>query len=427
MRAAGERAGGLFVRGARTTVAGVLLVVLGAGGALVLRSPDESIVVVPPTVLTAPVESRVLQSEVTGTGVITPAGTVTVRVTPPEGTSAVVTGAPIVAGAPVPWCRPVVEVSGRPVIVLRGSVPGYRDLTVGDSGSDVRQLQSALRACGYRIAVDGELGAATAAAVASLYRDAGFVAVTASADGLGPAGGGAVATPVGAQDATVPASRVVAGPGAEAPAAEESDSHAGDPARPPVPVPTPRAQPAIVLPRAEVVYLPDDARAGTVGGVGSSVEDVPAATLVLGGESLAVNLSATQRAEVSEGLPVELAADGWAVTVPLPALPDVATTDESGLPTYPVLVPLGPTAPTGATGQVGTFRVLVGSPEPYPLVVPVSALHQETDGRTVLRRPTASGEARVVVRVVAAAGGYSAVDVLDGSDLGAGDEVVIGG
>ena len=63
-------------------------------------------------------------------------------------------------------------VSGRPVFVLQGATPMYRDLGPGDSGEDVRQLERALVRFGYRAGeVDGRYDAATAAAVARMYRD----------------------------------------------------------------------------------------------------------------------------------------------------------------------------------------------------------------------------------------------------------------
>ena len=61
--------------------------------------------------------------------------------------------------------------SGRPVFVLRGSVPAYRDLGPGIAGDDVRQLEQALARMGFAPgAVDGVYDQQTAAAVARWYR-----------------------------------------------------------------------------------------------------------------------------------------------------------------------------------------------------------------------------------------------------------------
>ena len=60
---------------------------------------------------------------------------------------------------------------------------GSRVLTIGEHGSDVRDLQLLLRARGYRIAADGSFGPATLAAVKSFQRSRHL-----AADGLvGPA------------------------------------------------------------------------------------------------------------------------------------------------------------------------------------------------------------------------------------------------
>ncbi len=47
----------------------------------------------------------------------------------------------------------VLELSGRPVFVLAGTTPSYRDLAVGGTGDDVAQLQRGLAALGSAAAV----------------------------------------------------------------------------------------------------------------------------------------------------------------------------------------------------------------------------------------------------------------------------------
>ncbi|KOV73662.1 Tat pathway signal protein [Streptomyces sp. AS58] len=69
----------------------------------------------------------------------------------------------------------LMQVSGRPVFVLRGSVPMYRSLGPGGSGDDVRQLQSALRRIGHDPgAVSGNYREGTAAAVGRWYESKGY-------------------------------------------------------------------------------------------------------------------------------------------------------------------------------------------------------------------------------------------------------------
>lgn len=69
----------------------------------------------------------------------------------------------------------VVEVVGRPVFLLAGEIPMYRDLRPGASGDDVRQLEEALDRMGFFEGTpDGSWGEETGAAVASWYEAAGY-------------------------------------------------------------------------------------------------------------------------------------------------------------------------------------------------------------------------------------------------------------
>jgi peptidoglycan hydrolase-like protein with peptidoglycan-binding domain len=66
------------------------------------------------------------------------------------------------------------RVDGRPVFVLPGAIPMHRDLTRGDVGPDVRQLEEALARFGFSPGrVDGRYDAATGAAVSAFYLDRG--------------------------------------------------------------------------------------------------------------------------------------------------------------------------------------------------------------------------------------------------------------
>lgn len=62
-------------------------------------------------------------------------------------------------------CSSPLAVNDRPIVVLAGSVPLFRDLAPGAQGSDVAQLQKGLRGCGRRITDStGVLGPSTLAA-----------------------------------------------------------------------------------------------------------------------------------------------------------------------------------------------------------------------------------------------------------------------
>jgi peptidoglycan hydrolase-like protein with peptidoglycan-binding domain len=65
--------------------------------------------------------------------------------------------------------------SGRPVFVMQGEVPAYRDLAPGISGDDVRQLESGLTRLGFDPGpIDGTYDQQTSAAAANWYASAGF-------------------------------------------------------------------------------------------------------------------------------------------------------------------------------------------------------------------------------------------------------------
>ncbi|MEV6158422.1 peptidoglycan-binding protein [Nonomuraea sp. NPDC052129] len=68
------------------------------------------------------------------------------------------------------------EVNGRPVFALRGSVPMHRTIGPGTEGKDVKQLQKALRRLGYGGRTSGVFDQATIAAVTRMYKKKGYEA-----------------------------------------------------------------------------------------------------------------------------------------------------------------------------------------------------------------------------------------------------------
>ncbi len=79
------------------------------------------------------------------------------------------------AGADLDEGDVVVEVVGRPVMLLVGEIPMYRDLRPGSSGDDVAQLEEALARMGFLDATpDQTWDEATGAAVSAWYEQAGY-------------------------------------------------------------------------------------------------------------------------------------------------------------------------------------------------------------------------------------------------------------
>ncbi len=75
----------------------------------------------------------------------------------------------------------VLEISGRPVWVMPGQLPPYRDLVPGDSGPDVAQFNQALASLGYDAAGD-VFDRRMADAVTDLYQSAGYELPTVGED-----------------------------------------------------------------------------------------------------------------------------------------------------------------------------------------------------------------------------------------------------
>lgn len=68
-------------------------------------------------------------------------------------------------------------VSGRPVIALNGTLPMYRQIKVGDSGDDVRQIEAALARLGFNPgAQDGVADQTFMSAIAAMYAARGHTA-----------------------------------------------------------------------------------------------------------------------------------------------------------------------------------------------------------------------------------------------------------
>lgn len=131
----------------------------------------------PPSVITAPVERRVVSSGMVTRGTVGSLSTINAVPTQhPSGVAeALVTKLPAKAGTTLKPGDVVMEISGRPVFYLPGRIPAYRDLQPGATGPDVTQLQQALTAAGFSDDDEsGHYGPDTATAVAALFTSHGY-------------------------------------------------------------------------------------------------------------------------------------------------------------------------------------------------------------------------------------------------------------
>ncbi|MFC0110213.1 peptidoglycan-binding protein [Kibdelosporangium aridum] len=170
-----------YITAAAVTVA---IVAMAAGSQI--RSPDEvarSRQAPEPSLITAPVERKVLNSTVvirgdvrlsSSTEVLADSGIGPATGSGEAGTP-VVTGRVPAEGTELNEGGVAVEVSGRPVLLLRGDLPMYRSLRPGHRGADVRQLEAALARLGHSPGtVDDLYDNATAQAVSAWYKASGY-------------------------------------------------------------------------------------------------------------------------------------------------------------------------------------------------------------------------------------------------------------
>ncbi|MGH3204368.1 MAG: peptidoglycan-binding protein [Streptosporangiaceae bacterium] len=177
-----------------------LLAIGGLIGSSFVKSPQQiaaDTAAPPATVTTAKVVSQILTSSVQMRGVVYPATQYDVYPSAPEsdaaatGTGSVaggsatgggspgavyISGLDVAAGQTVSNGEKLAEIDGEPLFALAGRVPAWRDITAGESGPDVAELQKALAALGYYQGGDtpGGFGTATQDAVSLYYEHLGY-------------------------------------------------------------------------------------------------------------------------------------------------------------------------------------------------------------------------------------------------------------
>jgi len=144
-----------------------------------IQSPAEAAArTAPPTPspILVPVEARVLTANVVtrGTARFGSPQSISIVPSPLKPDAGVIATLPE-RDAPIQEGDVLLTASGRPVFVLHGAIPIYRDLIPGIAGEDVRQLKSGLLRLGFDPGpVDGMFDAQTSQAVAEWYASAGF-------------------------------------------------------------------------------------------------------------------------------------------------------------------------------------------------------------------------------------------------------------
>lgn len=472
-----------FVRGRRWVVWGVTGAVLlsgaGVAAAQLIKSPAQAVAdssAPPPSTLTAPVEHRTLQDSVIVRGTVRAAQSVEVA---PAGSGAdagapVVTKLPVKAGQALRAGQLLLEVSGRPVFVLKGGLPVYRDLKPGADGDDVAQLQSALAGLGHGTGGDraGHFGQGTKDALAAFYASIGYDPLPADADG---------AEAVDAAEKAVTEARRAAEDAQDAldaalaPAAGANGTAGTRPSASPAPSDAPaqlspaadtaearkqvtRAQEDLrtarehltavretsgpMLPAAEVVFV--DRFPARVESVAAHVGSKVAGTvLTVSAGQLVVSsyLQAHEKGLIRAGQRVELLSEltGATATGAVSSVADTASREapaagdeqaqgqESAAQGYLMLVEPDKSLPVELAGQDVRLTVRAASTRGKVLVVPVSAVFAGADGTTSVTVLDEDGTRRRVPVTTGTTGdGYVEVRPRGGARLAPGDRAVTG-
>lgn len=341
-----------------------------------------------PTPILAAVEERVITTDVVSRG--------TARFGSPRALSVVrsglKTGPQVVtslpeAGAELAEGAVVLTVSGRPVFLLGGERPAYRDLGPGMTGPDVEQLEAALRRLGLGPGpVDGRYDGATGRAVQELYRRAGAPALTATSAQL---------------DAARPAEAAM--------------------------IDGARASAGVQLPADEVVIVTrPPVRVSEVTAVLGAEPAGPLVTVTDSQVAVDAALTLDEARQVRAGMPVAIDEP----TLGISAAGEVArvadrpgTDGADGFHVHvEIVVPQPPPTLVGASVRLTVPVGSTGRPVP---AVPVSAVSLAPDGssRVEVARDGRTGFVTVVTGL--AGDGYVQVTAPDGG-LAAGDRVVIG-
>lgn len=377
-----------------------LLVALGSvvGAALLgtlvgmrVKSPGEAAAQTAPpkaSPILVPAEMRELSSDVItrGTGRYGAGQKLALAPTTLKNGERTATSVPTV-GRMVKEGESAMSVSGRPVHLMTGSTPSYRDLGPGMSGRDVRQLEASLARVGLNPgAVDGVFDSATEAAVARLYSRSG-------------------STPFRATQAQLNATRPV-----------ESNF-----------VPGGRARAGIQVPADEIIFVPSfPVRVSEVHvELGKTIDGaVLTVTNTMMFIDSAVSVEQAQLVKVGKEVFIDepdLNIKGKGVVTTVASGP--GTNGVGGYNVYfQVRVVQAPSTIIKASVRL---RVPVTSTGKKVLAVPVTAVTLAADGTSRIQKKAGEGFEFVTVTPRLSAGGYVEIEVTKGT-LKPGDLVVVG-
>ena len=435
-RDGGDR--GRAVRGSRLTrrrrvllgvgIAAALLAVGGLIGASFVKSPQQlaaDSAAPPSTVTTATVVSQVLTSSVQMRGVVYPSTQYDVYASAPSSSSSSGGSAPggsssgtgsssgavyisklkVAAGDTISNGEQLAELDGEPLFALTGTVPAWRDLTPGESGPDVTELQKALASLGYYDNGDtaGYFGSATEYAVYLYYQHLGYTA---------PSSGG------------VPAADVVFLPSLPATVVAVNGTTGEQPGQPFLEL-APRGSLALTgeLPPAYAgqvkpglkVTIYDEVTGlhatGTVTNLGAATTTVPTGTAVDIGSSPSSASSSASSSSSSTG-----------------SSSSSSSSSSGQTPFVPLTVRPSHALSSALNGENVLVTVQTGQTEGPVLTVPVAAIVTTASGTSYVTVLSAHGkQTEVPVTPGISENGYVQVTPVKSGALAAGDRVVVSG
>jgi multidrug efflux pump subunit AcrA (membrane-fusion protein) len=402
-------------------VAAALMAAGGLIGASFVKSPQQiaaDTAAPPATATTATVVSRVLTSSVEMRGVVYPATQYDVYpAAPSSGSSSAAGGSPatgstgsavyiskldVAVGDTVRNGRQLAEIDGQPLFALAGPVPAWRDLTPGESGPDVAELQQALARLGYYGDGDtaGYFGSATQYAVYLYYQHLGYTA---------PSSGGVPAADVvflPSMPATVVAVNGASGEQPGQPflelAARGSLALAGE---------LPPAYAGQVKPGLKVSIYDEVTglhASGTVANLGTATTTAPTGTVVNIGTAPASSGNSSSSSSNSSSSSSS-SSSSQTVFIPLTVRPSKRL-------------------PSALNGENVLVTVETGQTEGPVLTVPVAAIVTTASGTSFVTVAGADGkQTEVPVTPGISENGYVQVTPAQPGALAAGDHVVVSG
>ena len=419
--------------------AAALLAIGGLIGSSFVKSPQQiaaDTAAPPPTATTAKVVSQVLTSSVQMRGVVYPGTQYDVYPSAPEadaaatgtgsaaGGSATGGGSP---GAPVYISRldvaggqtisngeQLAGIDGEPLFALVGRVPAWRDITSGESGPDVMELQKALAALGYYQGGDtpGFFGTATQDAVSAYYEHLGYTP---------PAAGG------------VPMTDVIFLPSLPAKVIAVNGARGQQPGQPFLELAA-RGSLALTgeLPPAYAgqvrtglkLKISDEVTgiraAGTIAEVGTATTITPVGAIVNVGGGSAAASAAESAGSGSTGTGATGAAAGSSNSG--------SAANPGATPFIPLAVAPSKPLPAALNGENVLVTVETGRTEGPVLTVPVAAIVTTGSGTSYVTVAGGHGQqTQVAVTPGISENGYVQVTPARGGRLVAGDSVVVSG